>query len=279
LDALTGRLARARAELDRVPALAAKLRRAVLNQAFSDVDVAGWSHHSFEEVLTDGLIGLVRSKAEQGTAGVLYLRMGHYDLDGRFNDIDVTAVDCSLSELRRYELLPGDVLFNTRNSAVLVGKVALWPANRAGWVFNNNILRLRFKSHILPEFAFRYMMSPRFREIMAEKTSATTSVAAIYQRSLYAAPFPVPSLDRQREITSFIGAAFSHADHLETEADRARKLLDRLEAALLARALRGELVPQSPDDEPAAVLLERMHAQRAAAPVCAARRPRGKQPA
>lgn len=263
LDALTARLARARAELNRVPALAAKLRRACLDNAFSDENMETWEVLDLEQVVANGLIGLVRSKAEQGTSGAPYLRMGHYDLDGRLNEDDLTSIECSPAELRRFQLRPGDVLFNTRNSVELVGKVALWPQGRPGWVYNNNILRLRFRSDILPDFAFRYMMSPRFRNLMAEKTSATTSVAAIYQRSLYAAPFPVPSLNCQREIVSHIGTTFARADHLEAEAARARALLDRLESAILARAFGGELVPQDPDDEPASVLLERIGAQRA----------------
>ena len=39
-----------------------------------------------------------------------------------------------------------------------------------------------------------------------------------------------------------------------------------LRRAILERAFRGELVPQDPDDEPASVLLERIRAERAAAP-------------
>ena len=53
---------------------------------------------------------------------------------------------------------------------------------------------------------------------------------------------------------------------MEGEAARARALIDRLEAAILGRAFRGELVPQDPNDEPASVLLDRIRAQRAAAP-------------
>jgi hypothetical protein len=41
---------------------------------------------------------------------------------------------------------------------------------------------------------------------------------------------------------------------------------DRLEAAILTRALRGEPVPQDPDDEPASLLLARIRTQRSAAP-------------
>ena len=41
--------------------------------------------------------------------------------------------------------------------------------------------------------------------------------------------------------------------------------LDLLEQSILAKAFRGELVPQDPDDEPASALLDRIRAQRAAA--------------
>lgn len=63
-----------------------------------------------------------------------------------------------------------------------------------------------------------------------------------------------------------IETAFARADRLEAEAARAKALLDRLEAAILAKAFRGELVPQDPADEPASVLLDRIRAERAAAP-------------
>ncbi len=40
-----------------------------------------------------------------------------------------------------------------------------------------------------------------------------------------------------------------------------------LDRSILAKAFRGELVPQDPSDEPASVLLERIRAERSAAPV------------
>ena len=42
--------------------------------------------------------------------------------------------------------------------------------------------------------------------------------------------------------------------------------LDRQDSSILARAFRGELVPQDPSDEPASALLERIRAERASAP-------------
>ena len=54
------------------------------------------------------------------------------------------------------------------------------------------------------------------------------------------------------------------ADQLEARLTAARKSVDRLTPALLAKAFRGELVPQDPGDEPASALLERIRAARQA---------------
>jgi type I restriction enzyme, S subunit len=51
-------------------------------------------------------------------------------------------------------------------------------------------------------------------------------------------------------------------DRLARKATSARKLIDHLDQAILAKAFRGELVPQDPTDEPVSVLLERIRAGR-----------------
>ncbi|WP_316229996.1 hypothetical protein [Bradyrhizobium sp. SZCCHNR1051] len=76
---------------------------------------------------------------------------------------------------------------------------------------------------------------------------------------------PFPPGEVRRELIGRLEASFTQADRLEAEAARARALLDRLEAAILTKAFKVELVPQDPNDEPASVLLERIRAQRAAA--------------
>ena len=56
------------------------------------------------------------------------------------------------------------------------------------------------------------------------------------------------------------------ADQLEAKVASAKSRIDHLTQSILAKAFRGELVPQDPNDEPASALLERIQAQRAAAP-------------
>lgn len=63
----------------------------------------------------------------------------------------------------------------------------------------------------------------------------------------------MPTIAEQNEIVRRVETLFAFADHLE-----ARTATDRLTPALLAKAFRGELVPQDPNDEPAAALLARL---------------------
>ena len=76
--------------------------------------------------------------------------------------------------------------------------------------------------------------------------------------------FSVPPLQEQTEIISRAQHLFTLADQLEARLTAARKVVDRLTPALLAKAFRGELVPQDPNDEPASVLLARIRAARQA---------------
>ena len=77
-------------------------------------------------------------------------------------------------------------------------------------------------------------------------------------------PIALPSKDEIFEICDRVETFFTLADQLEARLNAARKIVDRRTPALLAKAFRGELVPQDPNDEPASVLLERIRAARQA---------------
>jgi type I restriction enzyme S subunit len=66
-----------------------------------------------------------------------------------------------------------------------------------------------------------------------------------------------PKLE-QAEIVRRIEAALAKVNLLAIEHARASHLVPKLDQSILAKAFRGELVPQDPNDEPASVLLERI---------------------
>ena len=82
-------------------------------------------------------------------------------------------------------------------------------------------------------------------------------------QKIYGLVVVLPSLEEQTEIVRRVETLFAFADRLEARLAQAQTAATRLTPALLAKAFRGELVPQDPNDEPAAELLRRLQAQRA----------------
>lgn len=88
--------------------------------------------------------------------------------------------------------------------------------------------------------------------------------------------FPVAPYDEQVEIADRIDAALEYIKRLEAWARTPANKVADLEQGVLAQDFRGELVPQDPNDEPAAALLDRIRAARAAEPTAPKRsRPAG----
>jgi type I restriction enzyme, S subunit len=65
---------------------------------------------------------------------------------------------------------------------------------------------------------------------------------------------------------------FSLADQIEARYAKSKQYVYSLKQSILAKAFRGELVPQNPNDDPTTVLLERIREARASQPANRSRR-------
>ncbi|AKJ06622.1 type I restriction enzyme S subunit [Archangium gephyra] len=74
--------------------------------------------------------------------------------------------------------------------------------------------------------------------------------------------FPLAPRAEQLELVSRLQAAQARENELAARAGRQLDNLALLERSILARAFRGELVPQDPNDPPVSALLERLRAER-----------------
>lgn len=110
-----------------------------------------------------------------------------------------------------------------------------------------------------------FFRSDKGRELLLV-TSKAVAQPSLSMGAIRSTPVLLPPLAEQAEIVHCIDNAFAWIDRLAAETASARRLIDRLDQALLAKAFRGELVPQDPADEPASVLLERIRAERATVP-------------
>ena len=75
-------------------------------------------------------------------------------------------------------------------------------------------------------------------------------------------PFILPPLSEQKIVVEKIDSLLIFLKHIEENYKDATSNIDFLDQSILAKAFRGELVPQDPNDEPASVLLERIRAER-----------------
>ncbi|MGA7500993.1 MAG: hypothetical protein WBX00_30040, partial [Isosphaeraceae bacterium] len=192
--------------------------------------------------------------------------MNNVTTDGRVTLEDIVYVTATEAEARRYSLRTGDVLFNTRNSIELVGKVGLVQSPPPNTVFNNNLMRIRFRDGIHGRFVCYQMCSPDFRDRMAYAKRATTNVAAVYAKNLFPLPVAVAPHAEQGRIVAKIEELFSDLDAGIVALERVRANLKRYRAAVLKAAVEGKLTEdwraQHPDTEPASVLLERILTER-----------------
>ena len=155
---------------------------------------------------------------------------------GEFDESKVLKTSAAEQERRNYELKKGDFLFNTRNSRELVGKSTLFPGGE-GTVFNNNIMRIRFRPIVLPEYVAAAFQRPAIQGQIESRKSGTTSVYAVYWRELKTVLIPVPPIELQR---AFV-ARITEIDGLKSRYNIHLAKVDALFASLQHRAFRGDL--------------------------------------
>lgn len=110
------------------------------------------------------------------------------------------------------------------------------------------------------EFYFRTIQQ------MLEIVAPATAQKNINLDILRIIPVPLPPLAEQEWIVNEVERRLSLVSEAEETLDAAHKRAQSLKAAILARAFRGELVEQDPNDESAEVLLERIREARNDAP-------------
>ena len=96
--------------------------------------------------------------------------------------------------------------------------------------------------------------------------SGTTGRAKLTQAALNRLPIALAPEAEAREVSRRVRTAFERIDTIRQVVLSQQAELRRLDELILAKAFRGELVTQDPNDEPASALLERLRTQAAAAP-------------
>ena len=150
-------------------------------------------------------LGLVKSKGEQKDGYPHpYIKMDNITDSGELDISKLVYVKASDTEIGKITLIDGDFIYNTRNAPNLVGKCTVYHGENGQYLFNNNILRIRFKDELNPDFANLYLNSEEGKGKIRTLVSGTTSVAAIYQKNFATIVIPLPPLKTQEKIVAEI---------------------------------------------------------------------------
>lgn len=163
--------------------------------------------------------------------------------------------------LKRSVAYPGDVLMNIVGPPL--GKVAILTDQYPEWNLNQAITLFRANEEILLNKYLYFVLceGELVRAVMPE-TKGSVGQVNISLSQCRDSLIPLPPLEEQKEIVRLVDQYFAFADTIEAQVKKAQARVDKLTQSILAKAFRGELVPQDPNDEPADKLLERIAAAR-----------------
>ncbi|MDJ0535282.1 MAG: restriction endonuclease subunit S [Xenococcaceae cyanobacterium MO_207.B15] len=287
IEALQTRSQRVKQELEAIKPLLDQFRQSVLAAAFRgdltkdwreqnpDVEPASKLIKSNSDLASSNLplswcqtlVGDVVENLKYGTSkkcsykidGIPVLRIPNV-VSGAIDHSDLKYAQLSDNELDKLRLTPGDILMIRSNGSVsLVGRTAIIDEAERGFAYAGYLIRLRPNRNLVyPKYLNLWFSSYEIRlqiEIPLRSTSGVNNINSDETKKLH---IPLAPLEEQKEIVRRIESLFKLADNIEQQYQQAEIDLETLNQSILAKAFRGELVPQDPNDEPASVLLERI---------------------
>ena len=214
----------------------------------------GWVWTRIGNVCYDFQYGTARKSTKNGNVPVLRmgnLRAGEID----YSDLVYTS---DKDDIERYCLNPGDLLFNRTNSSEKVGKVSIFrgkkPCIYAGYL-------VRFRPVRSDSEFINYMMNSRYQWEFCQSVKTD----AVNQSNISASKFiqflvPLPPLAEQKRIVAKIKELFMVADLLDATTNNLMNTSKQIDKKILDLAIRGKLMPQDPNDEPASEIVKRIAA-------------------
>jgi type I restriction enzyme S subunit len=242
------------------------------NQAVEAAFAGEWPCTTLGEIaeIVGGVTKDAKRQADPSFVEVPYLRVANVQR-GFLDLTDVATIRVPREKAKALELEVGDVLFNEGGDRDKLGRGWVWSGEVERCIHQNHVFRARLRNGFEPKFV-SWHGNTFGRRWFEEHGRQTTNLASLNLTTLKSFPVPVPPLEKQRRVVAEVERQLSIADAMAAEIEHGLLRSAALRRSILARAFRGELTPQEPDDESASVLLERIAAERATAPTSRRRR-------
>lgn len=266
-----------RARLDKVAAILKRFRQSVLAAACSgrltadwredkgaeDDLPAGWSWTPLQRLLPkggifDGPFGSNLKSSDYTDSGVRVIRLENIGQLRFIGEKETFISREKYANLKKHTVGEGDIIFASFVSGEV--RACLLPALSTKAIAKADCFCLRPNSELVDRkyLLFQLVSQKSFNTLFKEIHGATRpriNTTQLRELEIRLCPFP-----EQLEIVRRVEDLFALADRLEARVGKARGQVEKLTQAILAKAFRGELVPQDPNDEPAEKLLARIQA-------------------
>lgn len=240
-------------------------KAAILHKAFTGeitqewrketgVDLDSWNLKSVDSICHSLKYGTSKKSEECGP--VVVIRMGNLQ-QGEIDWTDL-AFTTDEEDIEKYHLEPNDVLFNRTNSAALVGKTSIYrgefPAIYAGY-----LIKLDYDHDIIIGDYLNYALNTQAaKEYCNTVKTDGVNQSNINAKKIGAYRFPVPSIEEQEKIVEILKKLLEKEKQVKEDTEQVIDQIDAMKKSILARAFRGELGTNDPNDESAVELLKRV---------------------
>jgi type I restriction enzyme S subunit len=275
LDAVLGKVDASEQRLAKIPVVLKRFRQSVLATACSGRLTADWREQNgvseeFERTTLDTIAEYVGGFAFKSPS---FLEMGRHQVI-RIGNVRPFVLNLSASPVfipddiaaaaARFKLKTDDVVISMTGTKYKrdYGCAGIVREDHGSLFLNQRVARVRCGRSVLPKFLLFWLQTELFRGFFFSGETGNVNQGNVGASGIRNAPIELPPLAEQHEIVRRVEGLFALADQLELRLTKARTQVDKLTPSLLARAFRGELVPQDPNDEPATALLERIRQQR-----------------
>ena len=214
----------------------------------------GWAWCRLSMVGTTN-IGLTYKPTEVKETGTIVLRSCNIK-NGKINFADLVRVQADIRE-NQY-IYKNDILICARNgSQSLVGKCAIMQDLPEAASFGAFMAVFR---SICNQYVYYYFNTSLFRSSFSNDDSK--QINQVTQAILRDTLIPLPPFAEQTRIVAKLHEILSLADFINDGTEQIEMIITNAKSKILDLAIRGQLVPQDPADEPASVLLERIRAEK-----------------
>lgn len=198
-----------------------------------------WQIKRIKEVVKEITYGISISVVSNldSLHGILIVTMADITDDGQIDFSKVRKVKLNTSDISKFKLEDGDVLFNWRNaSKELIGKTAIFE-NNAKAVYASFLLKIKCEPLLDNYYIYYYLNHLRkigfFRDKCKFSANNTINASELKQLKI-----PLPPLETQRQIVEKLQVVQDYKKKLLEQKQKLKELFN----SCLDKAMRGELV-------------------------------------